>query len=166
MRATNRRNRGVVVAGGLLSALLLASLLIFLLNPARTTQRVLFFPTETGPTLRGEYRKIRLNGDRELDILEIVKELILGPVQLKLSRVLPRNAAVRSILLRDRVLYLDFTQDILFPHGPIDLDFDEMIEAVRRTVLHNFPWIRQIYMFVDKRMPKSETMDSAPTGSR
>ena len=121
-------------------------------------RRVLFFPNETTLSLRGEYRKIRLHEDGEEDVHQVLKELILGPMELRSGRVLPINAKIRSVILRDRMLYIDFAVDILFPKNRSELTIDDMVAAVKQTVFFNFPRIKEIFVFIDGRLLKSEAL--------
>ena len=158
MRIVDTKRRNTLIAGGILCGLFILSLTLFVFRSDRSVQRVLFFPNETTLELRGEYREIRLRADREADVLQVVRELILGPIQLNSGRVLPRDVEVRSIFLRDWQLYLDLSENVVFPQVPIELGFDEAIGAVKQTIRYNFPRISEIYVFVGGQQPNSELL--------
>ena len=140
-------------------ALLAYSLLFYLLRPFREDQRILFFPTETTNQLVGEMRKIFHLKDVEESVRKLVQEMVLGPIELKLGRALPKTTKIRSILVRDKKLFLNFSDDIIFSESSLALSFQEMIQAVEKTVTFNFPWIEDIVVFVEGQQPKIENYE-------
>ena len=88
-----------------------------------------------------------------------MQEMILGPIELKLGRALPKTTKIRSILVRDKKLFLNFSDDIIFSESSLALSFQEMIQAVKKTVTFNFPWIEDIVVFVEGQQPKIENYE-------
>jgi hypothetical protein len=149
-------NKRVIFWSAVFLALLACSLLFYLLRPFKEDQRILFFPTETTNQLVGEMRKIFHLKDVEESMRKLIQEMILGPIELKLGRALPKTTKIRSILVRDKKLFLDFSYDIIFSDSAIALSFQEMIQAVKKTITFNFPWIEDIVVFVEGQQPETE----------
>jgi spore germination protein GerM len=153
-----RSRAGWITAAGLL-LLLLISLVLYWARPIQSVQRVLFFPTEVSPELVGEIRAIANRREREDDIIAVIKELILGPMELWNRRALPREARLRSVLLRNGVAYVDLSEHVLFS-SDFRPALDEMIEALRKTVLYNFRRVRRVVVFVEGQLPRSEMLSA------
>ena len=152
-------NKRVFFWSAVFLVLLACSLLFYLLRPFREDQRILFFPAETTNQLVGEMRKIFHLKDVEESVRKLVQEMILGPIELKLGRALPKTTKIRSILVRDKKLFLKFSDDIIFSESSLELSFQEMIQAVKKTVTFNFPWIEDIVVFVEGQQPKIENYE-------
>ncbi len=147
------RNRPLYVALILLGTALLISVTWMLVENHGRAERVLFFPGHIDVELRGEARVVPRHRELEPDVAVLVNEILLGPVDLAKSRILPMEAEVRSLMVRDRTVYLDFAPNILFLQERLGISLDEAFDAVRRTVLYNFRGIRRVVITVNGQLP-------------
>ena len=128
--------------------LLVGSLLLYLTDTDRMDFRVIFFPDESTGDWRGEERKIPHFASIEDAAYALIKEIILGPAKLRLMRALPKNTVLRSVLLREEILYVDFSDHLAVPENAAELSLETMIDGVKRTILYNFPSIEGVVVFV------------------
>ncbi|MBN1687440.1 MAG: GerMN domain-containing protein [Spirochaetales bacterium] len=145
----NIRTRNLIIWSSILTASFLLSLVIFLARPDRTDRYILFFPSEVSDEWIGEARDIHHTPDREQSVLAVLKELTLGPMSLRLEPALPKGTGVRSVLLREKTLYIDFTAHLAVSYQTLDISFSEMLEGVRRSVFFNFPAVEELVIYVE-----------------
>jgi hypothetical protein len=143
------RTRNLIIWAGVFVAAFLISLIIFLARPGRTDQFVLFFPSETTDEWIGEARNIHHTREIEKSIQALLQELALGPITLRLEPALPKGTGVRSVLLRERTVYLNFTAHLAVLEAGFQISFDAMLAGVRKSVLYNFPTIDEVVIYVD-----------------
>lgn len=169
------------------------SLVIFKIGSDDIEHRIVYFLSDNSK-LSGEMRKLRSMNNLENDAEALVKEILLGPAEIQHSRYIPMGTKVNSVLLREKVLYLDFSSTILHvkrvsevknetpetseavgseegdsvkaesaetavveaePISGTDmaLTLEEVFSAVRKTVLFNFPSIKNVYFTIDSELP-------------
>ena len=143
------RTRNLIIWASILTAAFLISLLIFLTRPGRTDQYVLFFPAETTDEWIGEARNIYHTREIEASVKALLQELALGPITLRLEPALPKGTGVRSVLIRERTAYLDFTAHLAVPDSVFQISFSEMLAGLKKSVFHNFPGIEKVLIYVD-----------------
>jgi hypothetical protein len=114
----------------------------------RTDRYVLFFPSETTDTWIGETRDIRHTRDAEKALFALLKELALGPITLRFEPAVPKGTGVRSVLLRERKAYLDFTGHLAVPEKSFGIPFEEMLSGIKKSVLYNFPGVEEVIIYV------------------
>ena len=95
------------------AALFLIYLIIFIVDADDKKHRVIFFPEDDSDNLIGEVRKLKSRGSLEKDIESLLKEILLGPELLENSRYIPQGTRLNSLILRDRVLYADYSDGII-----------------------------------------------------
>lgn len=137
------------IIGAVFVAALIISITAYLLAPLRADHRVLFFPTEATGVWRGELRKVPRMRGREAAVREMLKEMALGPIDLKLRRTVPRNTLIRSVLLRDGTLYVDLSEHAVFDAPTIGMTFADITEGIRKTIWYNHPRIQSIVISVN-----------------
>ncbi len=152
----SKLKRSTFLWGGLFLFFLLFSLAYFLLRADKQTEVVLFFPNYGTHHLTGESRAVPLHATLENNIVSLVNELILGPEELRHDRAVPRATTIRSLLLRNGVVYLDLSYEVLFPDPQTTLGFSETLNAIRKTITFNYPEVHKIVITVDGHEPKSE----------
>ena len=145
-------SRPWVWIGVFLTALVL-SLVLYMLFPQGVVERVLFFPDDLQKRITGEPRLVVRRQDREENVEQVLRELLLGPAEIQHKRVLPKNAGYRSVILRDDVLYIDYTDEVLFGVYDVPLSFTAMLDAVRETVRYNFPSVKEMVVTVNGQLP-------------
>jgi hypothetical protein len=157
--------KSFVLWGGLLFGAFVISLALYAVFPPARARRVLFFPGAATSRLSGEVRYLRDTPNRETDIEELLEEYLLGPVNVHFLRVLPKATEIRALLYRGGVLYLDFNSAILFEEPEVPLDTGSIVEAVKKTLSFNFPYIQDIVVTVDGQLPRTPHFASVPAES-
>jgi len=137
---------------GILAGTFVVSLVFFFLFRSPLHYQVLFFPNIRTGELSGERRMLpRLSNSKDA-AGQLVEEMILGPVSIQHSRVVPRSTSIRTLMLRDKVLYLDLSTDIL--HDIEDRDsFFAIQKAFEHTIRFNYRTIREIVFTVGGQEP-------------
>ena len=149
-------NRKSTVFGSAFLFFLLLSLVLYFVFANRSQEVVLFFPNDTNHQLSGEMRAVPKKGSVEANLREVVNGLILGPETHRHDRAIAKSTAIRSLIVRGGLLYLDFSPAILFPEGDPSAGFSESMDAVRKSIRFNFPEIKKIIITVNGQLPKSE----------
>lgn len=142
-------DRLTIILAGSLVLILLISAVSYLIWGNRMEQQVIFFPTHQTLEMQGESRILPRKRTRELEIELLVKEIILGPFGIDYTPVIPEDSRIRSIMLRDDTLYLDFSIDIVFPEASSSLSLEESMEYITRSVQFNFPDVKKIIYTVN-----------------
>ena len=146
MRNLDRTN---LVLAGSLALLLLISGGSYFIWGNHLEEQVLFFPSHQNAEVKGEARLLPRKKTTEKSIELLVRELFLGPFSIDYMPVVPRDSKIRSILLRDGTLYLDFNIDIVFQESASSLSLEESLDYISRSVTFNFPKVRKIIYSVN-----------------
>jgi hypothetical protein len=145
-------HRALAVASVLGGVLALSSLL-YLGTGTERVRRVLFFPDPETLKLAGEEHFVpRVRGQEE-SMRMLVKELLLGPASYELARLLPKSVSLRSVSLRERVLYVDFSTSLVLDASTVLLDLGTVVQGVANNAYFNFPRLRGVYVFVHGQIP-------------
>ena len=139
--------------GLLLILALLIALAFFLIFAPERVARTLFFPGTTTTELSGERRLIPRVREEERALELLVEELLLGPARISHSRLLPREARTRSVILRDDVLYVDLNAAAMLEHEEVHVDITTGLDAIRETILYNFRWLEEVILTIDRNVP-------------
>ena len=139
--------------GILLFLAFVIALVFYLAYPPERVARTLFFPGATRTDLSGERRLIPRVSSSERAVRLVVQEMLLGPASIAHGRVLPREATVNSVMLQDRVVYLDLNRDPILAHSDVDGLVETGLEAIRKSVLFNFRSIDEVVITIDGNVP-------------
>lgn len=155
------RGRSAIVGASLL-AIFGLSLALFLLSPSARARRVLFFPSAaaasaSGKTVRlvAEERFLPRHRDADRDARELVEALLLGPARHDAAPLLPSTTALRALMVRRGVLYVDLTAAAAIPDPLAPLPLSQAADVLRRTVTFNFRRIREVTFTVDGQEPRA-----------
>lgn len=121
--------------------------------------RVLFFPESTTGKLVGERRFLPLRSGLASQIELYVQELILGPSDPLLTRIVPREVRLRSVITRDGEVYVSLSREIIELQPDASLSFDQSLQAIANGVLYNFPKVRDLYLLVEGQIPGQQHAD-------
>lgn len=146
------RGRPAIVGGVLLGALAV-SLLLFLLLGNGKVPRVLFFPDTRGSRLVAEQRALPRHRGLEQEARELVEGFLLGPLRPDLARAFPRGVTVQSLLVRNRVLYVDISASAALPDPEVPLEAGEALEVLARAIRVNFPRVREVQATIGGQLP-------------
>lgn len=153
-------DRITIVLLGVLALSLIVSLLLFLLHGTDMQKQVLFFPEYRSSECSGEQRLLPTKDSTEQEIELLVKEIILGPFDVNYVSVLPQESSIRTIMLRDSQLFIDFSVDVVFQAAESRLSFQEALNCVEKSITFNYPKIEQIVFTVNGEQPKFDDTES------
>lgn len=150
---TNNRNLDTIIWGALLVILFTVSVVLFL-NYSRGKQRyVFFFPSETERGHVGEVRYLPVSEEQEGSVMIFLKELVLGPDNIRSLYLLPKATAVNSVILRDGVLYADFSGEVIFKHKEVPLELEDILFEIKRNITFNFKDIDVVNITIEGQIP-------------
>ncbi|MDR0910917.1 MAG: GerMN domain-containing protein [Spirochaetaceae bacterium] len=135
-----KHNSKLVIVGSLIAAIFLATLIISLFN--KEERVTLSFSNADGSLMNVEERNIRIGSDYEENVRRYVEEALLGSENPGFLSLLPFGTAIRSLFIRDKVLYADFSLAAATTSAHFwKIFYDE--------ILQNFGKIKDIRFFVE-----------------
>ena len=147
-----------LIFGSLFAFLLILSLtLYFVTKPWHP--RVLFFPEQTTGKLVGERRFLPPRRGLTSQIELYVQELILGPADPLLTRIVSRDVHLLSVIARDGKVYVSLSRAIIQTRPDSPLTFDQTLQAIANGVLFNFPAVRELHLLVAGQIPGEQYAD-------
>ena len=153
----DRKNLRLIL-GALFLFLFVLSLGLYLASKPWTV-RVLFFPETSSGKLVGERRFLPPRRGLTSQIELYVQELILGPADPLLDRIVPAEVDLLSVITRQGKVYISLSRDILTLRPDARLSFDQTLQAIANGVLYNFPQIRSLHLLVEGQLPGEEYAD-------
>jgi hypothetical protein len=145
--------KNILVSAGAFFLLFLIALIFFLKDGRSLINCIIFFPEPAYSGVTGEPRRIYRQETPEKNLLFLVREMVLGPMDIRHTNIFPRNTRIRSVFVRGGTAYLDFSPDIIFTGGEVKMSFDELLAAIRKTVLFNFRQLSDVIITVDGQLP-------------
>jgi len=143
-----------VAAGAVLAIILTVSILMYKINDSKWHPYVLFFPQFTNPEkVDGEVRKIRLNDNYETNIENLVRELMLGSADLRYISIIPKDTVINTIMVRDNILYIDFSPALFFSENDHPLTLSERLQLFSRSIIWNFSDLEEIIYTINGEVP-------------
>lgn len=130
------------------------SLLVFLVAGNKRVERILYFPRDHGQGFVAESRFVSRHRGLSDNITELVEGVLLGPTRHDAARLFARGASVRAALVRGHTLYLDLTARILEDDPDVPLKGSDALDALDRSILFNFPRVRDIVVYIDGQAPR------------
>jgi hypothetical protein len=146
------------IFGSLFLFLIVLSLFFYFLSRPWST-RVLFFPDSATGRLVGERRFLPPRRGVTANVELYVQELILGPADPLLTRVVPRDVTLQSVLSRQGEVYVGLSKEIIDLSPEATLSFDLAIQTIANGVLFNFPHVRRLYLLVEGQLPGERYAD-------
>ena len=156
MRIDNKSVR--LIFGTLFLFLIVLSLAFYFLSKPWST-RVLFFPESTTGRLVGERRFLPPRRGVTANVELYVQELILGPADPLLDRVVPRDVTLQSVLSRQGEVYVGLSKEIIDLSPEAAMSFDRAMQAIANGVLYNFPHVKRLYLLVEGQIPGERYAD-------
>lgn len=150
MRIDNKSVR--FIFGTLFLFLIVLSLSFYFLSKPWST-RVLFFPDSATGRLVGERRFLPPRRGVTANVELYVQELILGPADPLLTRVVPIDVTLQSVLSRQGEVYVGLSKEIIDLSPEAALSFDQAMQTIANGVLYNFPHVRRLYLLVEGQLP-------------
>jgi hypothetical protein len=110
-------------------------------------RRTLVFYSIGNGKITVEDRMLKRSPSREQDISRYVGEAILGSALPGVLPLFPRGTRLRSLLLRDGVVYADFSEEAALPPeegGDVFTNFRTLYAGIRR----NFSVVKDVRFFI------------------
>lgn len=153
---------GVVVSGIFLILSFVLSLSAFTLFNDGRVDRVLFFPGARSTRVTGEIRRLPRQENTRADIQLLLRELILGPTEIRHGRLLPRDTKLQSVIVSDDKVFINFSAGILVEAPDQQLALEEVFDVLRRTIRYNFRRIDRVIFTVNGQLPSQPYYRIAP----
>jgi hypothetical protein len=112
-------------------------------------RRTLVFYTITDRAMVVEERMLARAPSEEDALRQYVEEVLLGPVSPDSMPLFSRETRLRSLLYRDRVVYLDLSEPAALPpvEGASRPEVD-VFETLQEGIRRNFPPVREVKFFI------------------
>lgn len=110
-------------------------------------RRTLVFYTISSGKVTVEDRMIKRSPFRERNITRYVEEAILGPVSPELRPLFPKGTRLLSLLLRDGVVYVDFSEEAALPPeegGEVFKNLNTLYTGIKR----NFSYVSEVCFLI------------------
>ncbi|WP_020612271.1 GerMN domain-containing protein [Sediminispirochaeta bajacaliforniensis] len=138
----------------LLLALFLLSLTLFLVQGREIRRKVFFFPQYKASMVAGESRNLPVRDDLEGNIELLVDEILLGPIVVTNERLFPEGTKLRTVMVRDKTVYIDLSIEAVLDTKNSELSFQEALGVLRKTVKFNYPSVEKIIITIDGETPR------------
>ncbi|MDR1626021.1 MAG: GerMN domain-containing protein [Spirochaetia bacterium] len=161
MSSFSGAQKNILASSGAFFLLFFGALAFFLWEGRARINCLIFFPESAQEGLTGEPRRIHRQDSPERNVELLVREMMLGPMDIRHTNVFPQGTRLRSVFVRDAAAYLDFSPEILFPDNQIRLSFEELMAAIRRTVLFNFRELSGVVVTVNGQLPGTPSFQAA-----
>ncbi len=120
----------------------------------KTWDTVLFFPTRSGSSLRGELRSLPRANTLEGRAIHIAAEYVLGPVGYQdLYSAFGKDIHVESVLFRSGNLYVDLSPDAALVEAP---SLRLALEGLRKSLSAGLPRVRRVVLTIGGTEPWSD----------
>ena len=137
--------------------ILILSVLFYLFSEKKWNRRVFLFPNIGSSALSGEDRYLPKRETLKSNLLLFINELILGPKKLNHLNLLPRSTTIKNVILQDRLIYLNFSEDLVLYDEEVPFSVEEILQAVANNVLYNFPFFKKVFIFINGQLPLSDS---------
>jgi len=123
----------------------------FILGLARRT--FVFYNVDNGVTVV-EDRMLKHSVSREEDIIRYMEETLLGPVSQDLLPLFPRDTKLKSLLYRNKAVYIDFTESAALPpqesmKNGVWRSAVDNFRTLYDSILRNFPYVKDVRFFIE-----------------
>ena len=106
-----------------------------------------FYTTRDGSAVV-ETRFLRRSGDRETDIRRYIDQTLLGPkAQESLALPLVRGTRVQSVMYRDGVVFVNFTELAAMPPPDGGTVFHSLL-TLNKGIRRNFSFVKDVRIFI------------------
>lgn len=129
------------------------SLILFFVAGDTRVERIMIFPDSHQTYRIGEVRYLPRQKEKEENIEKFISELILGPQKINYLHIFPAKTKLKTTILRNNVLYIDFNEEILFQNSETPLNFSEMISMLKENLNYNFHYLKKIIITVNGEIP-------------
>ncbi|MDX9801885.1 MAG: hypothetical protein RBT69_11190 [Spirochaetia bacterium] len=131
----------------LLTAFVISLSIYFFFN-FHKTERIFFFPEHNNSKTVGESRRIPRFINREKNVDVFTRELLLGPLNMKLDSLFSSGTKLEKMLYRNKIIYLDLDIKALFPDKKAIHGFDTGIRLLKKNIKFNFPYVEKVVVTI------------------
>jgi len=128
---------------GILCLVTLSEFLFFSL-----ARRTFVFYTIDGGAIVVEDRMLKPSKSKEGDIIRYLEEMLLGPVSPELLPLFPTGTRLNSLLYRNGVVYVDFSEDAVFPPPEGGSTLNNFM-TLHTSILRNFSYVKDVCFFIE-----------------
>ena len=147
------RERPHLLWAAMFGASLLVALLFYFVFPPSQSERYLFFPENITGKLKGESRLVPRHRTLEADVQTLVAEELLGPVRVRDKRLVPVDTRIRSLIVRNEKVYIDFSTEMVTAADQVQETTTRAIQILTHTIQFNFPQIKQVTVTINGELP-------------
>lgn len=145
----------VPITTGLLLATGLLSFLLFLGSNKR--EEVLFYPLDDMITMEAELRVIPHYNMPQKQMEQLVREILLHPVDVRLNPIVPEDVTLRSLMYdkENQTLYIDLSDAIVITDrsGKKYPSDTLMLEMLEKNIRFHYPMLEQVLITVNGMVP-------------
>ncbi len=134
---------------------LLALIALLDWNLRALDRRTFAFPTIKDGAPAVEIRILPGRGAAENRLARYVEEYLLGPASVESGPLFTPGSRLRSLLLRDGVVYVDLSREAAVPYADRP-DLRESLAILADGLRRNFPFTRDVRFFIQGRQPYLE----------
>ena len=138
------------IFAGLLAVVFLVSVFLFAFSE-NWERRVLFFPHVKSTKVTGEERFLPDMGSENANVLLLVNEIVSGPYKYGNLPVIPVGTKVISAMMRDGILYVNFSDGIFQIDKLVLISPRQMLQAFADSIIYNFPGVKKVFVFIEGR---------------
>lgn len=134
--------------------LLVVSLVIFNIR-VKGVRKTFVFPSVEKDSYIVETRRLSITEDPSLlqvedEVEYYINEILLGPQTERSRRLFPRKTRLLSCFTRNKVLYVDFSADIINPEESSKmLPLRQSLDLLEQNIKRNFRQISSVEFFVN-----------------
>jgi spore germination protein GerM len=110
-------------------------------------RRTFVFYSAVNGSVTVEDRMLHRAENREMDLGRYVEEVLLGPVSPNLSPLFPPETALRSILYRNGVVYVNLSESAALPASEGGGAFGNFL-VLNQGIRRNFSYVKDVRLFV------------------
>lgn len=143
-----------IVFSTLFMFLLIVTVVCYIAKGAEKKRYVFLYPGSDTGLLTAERRYLRKRSSSEGNVRAFVDDLLLGPVSIDLLRFIPKNTQVLSLMLRDRVLYLNLSTNVVLEEAEASWDTGMKVQGLANNLYYNFPRLRDVKVFINGQIPR------------
>jgi len=114
-------------------------------------RRTFVFYTINDGVIVVEDRMLKHSKSREGDIIRYTEEMLLGPVSPELLPLFPRETRLKSLLYRNGVVYVNFSEAAALPPEEGGRTLDNFW-TLYNGILRNFSYVKDVRFFIEGRV--------------
>jgi len=114
-------------------------------------RRTFVFYTVDGGNIMVEDRMLKHSSSKEEDVIRYTEETLLGPVSPDMLPLFPGETKLKSLLYRNKTVYIDLTNSAAFsPYkGSVDRKVIDNFRTLNEGILRNFSFVNDVRFFIE-----------------